>query len=79
MSPIEVRGVATGLRLMALERRELLSFAFLELLSASLPSLFITSASALPIEARFNECRIELLVEGLGRSPPPLELVSDGM
>jgi hypothetical protein len=78
-SPIELRGVAPGLGLMALKRRELLSFVFLELLSASLPSLFITSASAFPMEARFNDCRIEALVDGLGRSSPPVELVSDGM
>lgn len=76
--PSEVRGVPPDIRFMALKRRELGSFAFLALLSASLPlSLFITSASAFPTEDKFNECRIELLVEGLGGGP--LRIVSEGM
>lgn len=51
VSPMEERGAA-GLRLRALKRRELVSLAFFALLSGSRCSLFITSAKALPIEAR---------------------------
>jgi hypothetical protein len=42
--------------------------AFLATLSFSLV-LFITSANALPTEAKFNDCRIELRVEGFVRVP----------
>lgn len=63
VSPMEARGVA-GLVFMALKRREL-SFAFLAFLLASLLSLFMTSAKALPTEARLRDCRMELLVVGL--------------
>lgn len=71
-SPIEARGAA-GLMPIALRRRELVSFPFLEPLSTS---LLITSANAFP--ARPRECLMELLVEGLVRGLP-LELVSDGL
>jgi hypothetical protein len=74
-SPMEAREVA-GLIPIALRRRELVSFAFLAALSASLVSLFITSAKALP--ARPRECLIELLVDGLVRGLP-LEPVSDDL
>lgn len=67
LSPMEARGVG----LTALRRRELVfSFVFLGSLSGSFPSLCITSANALPIEARFREWRIELRVVGFGRSVP---------
>lgn len=42
--------------------------------------LFITSASALPMEDMFKDCRIELRVVGFGgRKPPGLGAVSVGM
>lgn len=63
-SPMEARGVA-GFEFTALKRREELSLAFFAFLLASLLSLFMTSAKALPTEAKFRECRMELLVVGL--------------
>jgi hypothetical protein len=58
---MEARG-ATGGEIKALARRE--SFVFLAFLLASLLSLPITSAKALPtVDARLRDCRIELLVD----------------
>jgi hypothetical protein len=63
-SPMEARG-ATGGEIKALARREA-SFVFLVFLLASLLSLPITSAKALPtVDARLRDCRMELLVEDL--------------
>lgn len=63
---MESRGAA-GLRFKALKRRA--SFIFLVALSLSFPSLFITSANALP-----SDCRIELRVIGLVLGLPPVLL-----
>ena len=60
---MEARGPA-GEEIKALVRRE--SLVFLAFLLASLLSLPITSAKALPtVDARLRECRMELLVEDL--------------
>lgn len=60
---MEARG-ATGGEIKALARRA--SFVFLAFLLASLLSLPITSAKALPtVDARLRDCRMELLVESL--------------
>lgn len=61
-SPMDARG-PDGRELRALERREV-SLAFLAFLVASL-SLLMTSAKALPMEARLRDWRKELLVVGL--------------
>lgn len=61
-SPMDARGPG-GRELRALERRDV-SLVFLVFLVASL-SLLITSANALPTEARLRDCRKELLVVGL--------------
>jgi hypothetical protein len=74
MSPMELRG-ADGLRSIALRRRELGLWGFLTVLSGRRASLFITSAKALP--ARFRECLMELLVEGLARGLPPVAELED--
>lgn len=62
--------------LIALERREWTSLAFLLAFSlspaASLPSLCITSARAFPTEDRLRDCRMELLVTGLEGAMPLL-------
>ena len=59
---MEARG-ATGGEIKALARREA-SFVFLAFLLASLLSLPITSAKALPtVDARLRDCRMELLVD----------------
>jgi hypothetical protein len=58
---MEARGPEGG-EIKALARREA-SFVFLAVLLASLLSLLITSAKALP--ARLRDCRRELLVEDL--------------
>jgi hypothetical protein len=47
--------------------------------SLSRPSLFITSAKAFPTEAKFNDCRIELLVEGLRDAVVALDDESEGI
>ena len=61
---MEARGPAGG-EIKALARREA-SFNFLAFLLASLLSLPITSAKALPtVDARLRDCRRELLVEDL--------------
>lgn len=60
-SPMEARG-ATGGEIKALARRA----SFLAFLLASLLSLPITSAKALPtVDARLRECRMEPLVDDL--------------
>jgi len=61
-SPMDARG-PDGRELRALERRDV-SLAFLVFLVASL-SLLITSANALPMEARLSDCLKEALVVGL--------------
>lgn len=63
---MEARGT-TGGEIKALARREA-SFVFLAFLLASLLSLPITLAKALPtVDARLRDCRVELLVDlGLG-------------
>jgi hypothetical protein len=59
---MEARG-PTGGEINALARREA-SFVFLAFLLASLLSLPITSAKALPtVDARLRDCRMELLVD----------------
>lgn len=64
-SPMEVRGAAG---MMALRRRDEVSFPFCAFLSGSLGSLFMTSTKALP--ARFSDCRMDL--EAVGRSLGPV-------
>lgn len=61
-SPMDARG-PDGRELRTLERRDV-SLAFLVFLVASL-SLLITSANALPMEARLRDCLKEALVVGL--------------
>lgn len=70
-SPIEGRGAAGADEgFWTLRRRELVSFDFLGTFSASLPSLFITSAKAFPTDARLRVLRKELLVDGLAGVVP---------
>lgn len=67
--PMEVRGMAGAFRLIALNRRVSLTAFFAFLSPSPLVSLLIASEIALLIDARFNECRIDDLVDGLGRWP----------
>ena len=76
--PAEVRPVVVVLRVepTALKRRELvtkeLSLTFLVLSGGTLGSdLFITSARALPMDDKFNDCRIEFRVVGFEDLRPP--------
>lgn len=75
---LSVARVDVGARLIALERRDVISFVFLPVFSfsfsalVSFVSLCITSAMALPTDERLRECRIELRVVGRGRRVTPL-------
>jgi len=71
-------------RLVVLVRRELeidpTSLTFFAFSGDTLCSdLFITSASALPMVDKFNDCRIEFRVVGFGGRKPPAPEVSVGM
>ena len=56
------------MRLIALSRREFVSFNLLDLSV----SLFMISPNALPTEDKFSDWRIELLADGLVRAVPPV-------
>ena len=85
--PMDERPLAVMLlwgRLVALVRRELeidpTSLTFFAFSGDTLCSdLFITSASALPMVDKFNDCRIEFRVVGFGGRKPPAPEVSVGM
>jgi len=80
-SPVDERPTAAIERPAALVRRELgvepASFFFALSACPLCSDLFITSASAFPMEDMFNDCRIELRVVGLGGRTPPAPVSVD--